>query len=377
VKRVGEAAALVVVLVVSIQGCGAPPWQMGAPLNGRPSIPPTTARRSPEEARRAADGARASGAAVLELAALSELASSGRLRAGEQRRMVDLLYTRAQAFRVSGRAIPWSRDLEQVARLDPATAAPLGPERAAAAAAAGDAWKAIGARREANAAFSLATSLGGAPPASARRRAAPAPLDVPHPMKVDINAWLTTGPALSLRLTALVAAHPWVLNDVPRALFWVEAALDEDPGSPDVLEVAALTFGRARRFGGTQRMLMEMTYYSPDRAAALARGAAVWERLGRPREACAEWIRAARWRDDAEDPTWRQAIDCARADPGAGDWKEIRAYVLERARPERRDALAASLDAPVGSAVDGSAPVTSPPPDGAPAGEPPADAGAR
>ena len=200
---------------------------------------------------------------------------------------------------------------------------------------------------------------------------------MPHPAKVDVNAWLTRGPALSVRLPALVAAHPWVLDDVPRALFWVDAALDEDPTSPDVLEVAALTFGRARRFGGTQRMLMEMTYYSPDRAAALARGATVWERLGRPREACADWIRAARWRDDPEDPTWRKAIDCTRADPGAGDWREIRAYALERARPERRDALAASLDAPTGAAPDAAVPATSPPPDAAPEAEPPGDAGAR
>jgi hypothetical protein len=340
---------------------------MGAPLTGRPSIPPTTARRSPEEARRAADQARASGAVVLELAALSELAGAGRLRKGEEPRMADLLAARAEAFRSRKRAIPWSRDLEQVVRLDPGRGETLAPERAAAAAAAGDAWKAIGARNEAVAAFSLATSLGGAPPRSSRV-AAPLPtIDVPHPMKVDPNTWLCAGPALSVRLPALVAAHPWVLDDVPRALFWVDAALDEDPTSADVLEVAALTFGRARRLGGTQRMLMEMTYYSPDRAGALARGAAVWERLGRPREACADWIRAARWRDDPEDPTWRRAIDCARADPGAGDWREIRAYALQRARPEQRDALAASLDAPA----------TSPPqePDAGAEPPPPVDGG--
>ena len=44
-------------------------------------------------------------------------------------------------------------------------------------------------------------------------------------------------------------------------------------------------------------MLTELTFHTPDRAAGLARGAAVWEQLGRPREACAQWIRAARWRD--------------------------------------------------------------------------------
>ena len=111
-----------------------------------------------------------------------------------------------------------------------------------------------------------------------------------------------------------------------------------------MLELAALVFGRAARLGGTERMLMELVYATPDRAEGLARCAAVWERLGRAREACAQWMRAAKWRDDAEDPTWRKAISCARRDPGAGDWREIRGYVLSRARPERRAALAATLD---------------------------------
>ena len=91
-------------------------------------------------------------------------------------------------------------------------------------------------------------------------------------------------------------------------------------------------------------MLMELTFHTPDRAAGLARGAAVWDQLGRPREACAQWIRAARWRDQPSDPLWLQAISCARKDPGAGSWQEIRAYVLARARPEQRDVLAAALD---------------------------------
>ena len=89
---------------------------------------------------------------------------------------------------------------------------------------------------------------------------------------------------------------------------------------------------------------MELAYATPDRAAGLAWGAAVWDSLARPREACAQWIRAAKWRDDPEDPTWLRAIGCARRDPGAGDWREIRGYVLGRARPDRRAALAATLD---------------------------------
>jgi hypothetical protein len=42
---------------------------------------------------------------------------------------------------------------------------------------------------------------------------------------------------------------------------------------------------------------------------------------------------------------WRTAIACARKQPGVADWKEIRGYVLGRARPDRRAALAATLDA--------------------------------
>jgi hypothetical protein len=128
---------------------------------------------------------------------------------------------------------------------------------------------------------------------------------------------------------------------------WVDMMLTEDPTSTDVLELVSLIFGRAGRFGGTERMLMELAYYTPDRAAGLARGAAIWERLGRTREACAQWIRAARWRDDPEDPIWREAVGCTHRDPGAGDWRAIRQYVLDRAAPDRREAIAASLDAAI------------------------------
>jgi hypothetical protein len=114
-------------------------------------------------------------------------------------------------------------------------------------------------------------------------------------------------------------------------------------------------------------MLMELAYYSPDRAAGIARGAVVWDRLGRTREACAQWIRAARWRDDPEDPVWRKALACARRDPGAGDARAIRDYVVTRARPERREAIAAELDGrPPPASADGGAPAGAPNPDGGP-----------
>ena len=50
--------------------CGAPPWRMGTPLDGRPSIPPRAARETPAESRAAAAAARRPGQPVLELAAL-------------------------------------------------------------------------------------------------------------------------------------------------------------------------------------------------------------------------------------------------------------------------------------------------------------------
>jgi hypothetical protein len=339
------AGFVAILLAGVVAGCSLPPWQIGAPLNGRPSIPPTEARLTPREAREAIARAHAFGQTVLELEALASLAGAERLTDVERGRLCDLLAARAEAFRAGARAAPASRDLESLARLDPARGNRLRLERAQVAAAAGDAWKAIGARSEAQAAFDLAALLGGVDRAWAPE-APPVPAAAPAALPTDVSSWVLQGPSLSQRLLPLAAAFPAVLDDTPRAQRWAELLLDEDPSSPDVLELVAFIFGRAGRFGGTDRMLMELTFHSPDRAAGLARGAAVWDRLGRPREACAQWIRAARWRDQPGDPLWRAAITCARRDPGAGDWRAIRAYILDRARPEERDALAAALDAP-------------------------------
>lgn len=342
-------AAIVLGAGALAAGCSAPPWQIGRPLDGHPSIPATEARLTPAEARQEAARARAAGELVLELRALAALERSWRLdavlraqpTAAEEARLGELLFRRAAMFQILGRPIPESRDLEAAARLDPARGSALIPERAAAAAAAGDRWKAIDAPAEAREAFTLAARLGGVPPDAPPPK--PAPL-IPTNVPPDVERWVLGGSTLSGRLLPLVAARPAVLDDVPRALRWAEILLEEDPTSPDVLELVALIFGRAGRFGGTDRMLSELTFHTPDRAAGLARGAAVWDRLGRSREACAQWIRAARWRDQPTDPLWLKAISCARKDPGAGSWQEIRAYVLGRARPEQRDALAAALD---------------------------------
>jgi hypothetical protein len=348
--RGGIAGALMLGAGLAALGCGIPPWQFGHPLDGKKSIPPTEARPTPAEDRETAARARAAGEPVMELRALALLERSYRLDAvlrakpttAELARLAELLAARATALHALGRPIPESRDLESVARLDPARGRKLVPERAAAAVAAGDAWKAIDARDDARAAFALAAALGGVRPDTAP---APPPAPLPPPaLPADVDVWVLGGPSLEARLLPLAAAYPAILDDGPRALRWADLLLEEDPTSPDVLELVATIFGRDGRFGGTARILMELAFHTPDRPSGLARGALVWERLGRRREACAQWIRAARWRDEPADPLWIRAITCARSDPGAGSWQEIRAYVLARAKPEQRAALAATLD---------------------------------
>ena len=317
---------------------------MGAPLEGHPSIPPGSARPTAEQARATAARERAAGRTVLELMALLEIDGAEKLTAADRARLVDLLAARAAEFRGLGRPIAESADLEAVARLDPVRGAQLVTARAVAAVAAGDAWKAIGARAEAQVAFTRATSLGGTTPGELGLRPSRPPPPPANMTIPQLDDWLLAGTTLSARLLPMAAASPGMLDGGPRALTWAELLLSEDPTSPDVLEAVALIFGRAGRPGGTELMLMELAYYSPDRAAGLARGAVVWQRLGRTRQECAQWLRAARWRDDPEDPAWRAAIACARRDPGAADWREIRDYVLARARQDRRDAVAAALD---------------------------------
>jgi hypothetical protein len=438
----------------AVLGCAGPPWFMGSPLDGRPSIPRGRKNLSFKALRAEAATARTKGQPVLELPPLIALDDLDRLETSSRARLVTLLERRAADFNRLGRAIPESRDLERLALLAPARGAGLLGERALAARGAGDAWLAVGALQEARAAYVTALGLGAAdmgfrvralwghpPPetttlaelraaiAALPLRAVPpfaqvyvtdggsdratltrglaaarqeqrealavrlsdallapvvgiaadgvdagarsdarsdasstapsddairdggAPADgdaapAAPPLPASLDAWMLAGVTVEGRLLPLVVTHPEILDDLPRALGWVDILLGEDPTSPEILELAAMVFGRAQRFGGTERMLMELTYATPDRAVGLARGAAVWARLGRVREACAQRLRAARWRDDPEDPEWRAAISCARRDPGVADWRQIRTYVLTRARPDRRAALAAALDAP-------------------------------
>jgi hypothetical protein len=424
---------------------------MGEPLDGHVSIPGTRKNLSWRGLQAEAGTRRTMGQTVRELPPLIALDELQRLDAAHHERLVTLLERRAAEFHGLGRPIPESRDLDRLARLAPARGAQLRGPHAVALRGAGDEWLAIGATKEARAAYEHAVALGAddmdfrlralarrAPPASATLaelraevaalplRAVPpiaeaylargghdrvtiarglaaarqekldglaaragaaleaaaaresseadggadsgapgegpdaapepysppeldagsAPVDAaPVPVPGNLDEWVLAGPTLEARLLPLVDAHPELLENVTRAVFWVDLLLGEDETSPRVLSLAAIVFGRAARFGGTERMLMELAYATPDRADGLARGAEIWEQLGRRREACFQWVRAARWRDDAEDPAWRKAVACTRRDPGVADWREIRNYVLDRARPERRAALAASLDA--------------------------------
>ena len=161
------------------------------------------------------------------------------------------------------------------------------------------------------------------------------------------------GPSLAARLLPLVAVRRRCSTIRPRALRWMDLLLAEDPTSPDVLELAALVFGRARRYGGTERMLMELAYTRPiaRRAWPAARRSGIaWAGRARPaRSGSAPHAGATtpRIRSGA------RRIACARRDPGAGNWREIRGYVLGRAKPERREALAAALDGNAGTADGG------------------------
>lgn len=430
--------------------CSGPPWYMGAPLDGHPSIPATSMSRSWRQQRTEATRAREEGQQALELRALLALEKVERLRPEDEPRLGTLLARRAGEFHAMGRAVPESRDLERLARFSPTRGAGLLGERAAAARAAGDTWLAIGAMAQASEAYQLARGLGAAdldvrvsalwghppptstplselragiatlplravPPfaavyvarggrdaaalerglAAARQEAqgglaariggalragraggetgadggvadagAPSEGDAGAsdaalvvaegdagaaaylPVRSDLERWMVSGASVVARLLPLARAYPEALEDLSSVLRWIDLALDEDPTSPDLLELAAVSFGRAGRFGGTERMLAELVYETPDRAAGLERAARTWERLARPREACVQWLRAARWRDEPEDPTWRTAITCARRAPGVADAREIRDYVLARATPSRRAAVATALDAP-------------------------------
>src|SRR3954462_1451218 len=102
----GSAARIVVALaVLAAPGCAFPPWSMGAPLDGRPSIPATTAAPSIPSLRALAVAERAAGHTALELKALDAIARAERLNPDERDRVIVLLEQRARELLALGRAV--------------------------------------------------------------------------------------------------------------------------------------------------------------------------------------------------------------------------------------------------------------------------------
>ena len=295
-----------------------------------PSIPPTEARPTPAEARATAARARAAGQPVIELGALEDLERSWRLdavlraqpTATEYARLCELLLARAVAFR--GARPPGAREPRPRGGGAPRSRARPPARSCARGGRRGGGRQLEGDRRPRRCARGV--RAGGEPGRRPSRR----------------GGGLTRGVAGAVARAGRRRRRRPLCRRTSRAGCWAgrrsrrvscrsrrrslpSSTTSRAPSAgptccstrirarPTCSTLVALIFGRAGRFGGTERMLMELTFHTPDRTAGLARGAAVWERLGRPREACAQWIRAARWRDEAEDPLWLQAPSPARA----------------------------------------------------------------
>lgn len=125
-------------------GCGGVPWFLGAPLDGRPSIPARSRVVTVAEHRRFAEAAVAQGNHVGELAELEALAERDALRGDETRRLVELLLARAADWIALGRPIALVADLRKVIALAPQRRGGLSRALRASERAAGDQWLAMG-----------------------------------------------------------------------------------------------------------------------------------------------------------------------------------------------------------------------------------------
>ncbi len=109
-------------LALGAAGCAVPPWSMGTPLNGKPSIPATTEAPSIPSLRALAVAQRAAGHTALELRALHSISRADRLRSDERERLVTLLEQRARELLALGRPVPACADLRDLEELAPARA---------------------------------------------------------------------------------------------------------------------------------------------------------------------------------------------------------------------------------------------------------------
>jgi hypothetical protein len=141
---------------------------------------------------------------------------------------------------------------------------------------------------------------------------------------------LLRGPTLARVLLPLLAAFPDLTAPGDRSRLWAEWLVAEDPTAVDALEASALIDARALRVDAAARKLVDLVFYSADRATGHARAAAVWERASNDRRACRAWERAALL-GAIDDPRWCNLLACLRRDPGAGNAEIASAYVATRA----------------------------------------------
>jgi len=186
------------------------------------------------------------------------------------------------------------------------------------------------------------------PPVASTNEEFQAPTGPPAPaVPPAADDKLDRGPTLARVLLPLARAFPQILEPGPRSRLWSEQLLAEDSRAPDSLEVAALIDALAGRFGGAERKLRELVFFSRDRAAANERAAHVWQVVGRSRQECTAWKHATRV-GAVDDPRWCELLACVKRDPGAGDAATVAAHIRARA-----PALACGGEAPAPFESDG------------------------
>jgi hypothetical protein len=151
-----------------------------------------------------------------------------------------------------------------------------------------------------------------------------------RPSSPDLWRDLYGGPTLARRLIPAARRHPELLEPGPASRDFVVRLLDEDPTSPDSLELAALIEARAGRVDSAASKLEDLVFYSGDKVEGASRVAGVWQRVGQSRRACAAWEQAA-LAGAVDDPNWCRFLACAAETPGATNLPEARRFVSARA----------------------------------------------
>ena len=145
---------------VVLAGCAGAPWFLGEPLDGKPSIPPTSRAETVADHRRKLGDAQKAGEKVLELAELLALEDRGALRVEDRKRLGDLLKERARDWVALRRPIPLAEDLYHLVVLEPSRARGLAPALRNARRSAGDLWLALGENARAEEEYRHAERLG-------------------------------------------------------------------------------------------------------------------------------------------------------------------------------------------------------------------------